>query len=197
MDRKRGSPKGSPKGSLTGSLRGSPKSSPSGTPTGTPRVYTPRGDGAQSPPLPKRPRSLKEKKKQLGWDLPTLQIPQAQAQAQSPRYFYNPNAVPYVAGVNIPQSAVSTNPSLNNPYLYPRKASQFMFNQFNGLRDFTMGTAKAGLGIGEKSAFWIYNKVSSWSKKWFTHIFLSLVILIYTIGGAVMFVAIEGKLKKK
>ncbi|XP_049860367.1 uncharacterized protein LOC126354639 isoform X3 [Schistocerca gregaria] len=43
--------------------------------------------------------------------------------------------------------------------LYPTKASEFMFKQFAGFKDFTMNTAKSGLSVGEKVAFWLYNKV--------------------------------------
>lgn len=44
--------------------------------------------------------------------------------------------------------------------LYPTKASEFMFKQFEGFKDFTMNTAKSGLSVGEKIAFWLYNKVN-------------------------------------
>lgn len=39
--------------------------------------------------------------------------------------------------------------------IYDKKASGFMFTQFRGIKDFT----KAGLSVGEKSAFWLYEKV--------------------------------------
>lgn len=133
---------------------------------------------ANTPPeVPARTTGI-QKKKQLGFVLPTLHIP--------PPYPQTPEqSLPRSANT---QSALSSLPS-ENDYRYPRKASEFMFSQFNGIKDFT----KSGLGIGEKSAFWLYNKVSSWSKQWFTHIFLSVVIVLYTVGGAAMFVAIEGK----
>lgn len=86
----------------------------------------------------------------------------------------------------------------NNPqefpfHMYPTKAGDFMFKQFSGFKDFTFNTAKSGMSFGEKILFWMYNKVSSLSKQWFTHIFLFLVILLYSVGGAFLFVAIEGK----
>jgi len=67
--------------------------------------------------------------------------------------------------------------------VYPNKASEFMFKQFEGFKDFTMNTAKSGLSVGEKTAFWMYGKVRSWSRKWFTHIFLFLVVLAYSVIG--------------
>lgn len=101
---------------------------------------------------------------------------------------------PYAVNITIPPQTAQTLAGTPNPYLYHRKASHFMFTQFNGIRDFTMSTAKSGLGIGEKCSFWLYNKLSSWSKKWFTHMFLSIVLVIYTVGGAVLFIYIEGEL---
>lgn len=84
-----------------------------------------------------------------------------------------------------------------NPFasMYPTKAGEFMFKQFSGVRDFTMNTAKSGLSVGEKSAFWLYNKISNLSRKWFTHMFLFLVVLCYSLAGAFMFATIEGELK--
>ncbi|XP_034254918.1 TWiK family of potassium channels protein 18 isoform X2 [Thrips palmi] len=76
--------------------------------------------------------------------------------------------------------------------VYPTKASEFMFKQFAGFKDFTMNTAKIGLSHGEKTAFWLHGKVSSWSRRWFTHIFLFLVVFAYSLLGALLFVAIEG-----
>ena len=67
--------------------------------------------------------------------------------------------------------------------VYPNKASEFMFKQFEGFKDFTMNTAKSGLSAGEKTAFWMYGKVRTWSRKWFTHIFLFLVVMAYSIIG--------------
>lgn len=76
--------------------------------------------------------------------------------------------------------------------VYPTKAGEFMFKQFAGFKDFTMNTAKIGLSHGEKTAFWLHGKVSSWSRRWFTHIFLFLVVFAYSMLGALIFVAIEG-----
>jgi hypothetical protein len=67
--------------------------------------------------------------------------------------------------------------------VYPNKASEFMFKQFEGFKDFTMNTAKSGLSVGEKTAFWLYGKVRAWSRNWFTHMFLFLVVLSYSVIG--------------
>lgn len=77
-------------------------------------------------------------------------------------------------------------------YMYPQKASEFMFKQFEGFRDFTMNTAKSGLSFGEKYSFWLFNKISKWSRNWFTHLFLTFVVLLYSLAGAFIFVHIEG-----
>ncbi|KAK0087924.1 hypothetical protein PV325_013700 [Microctonus aethiopoides] len=74
-----------------------------------------------------------------------------------------------------------------NP-LYANRASEFVFAQFKGIKDF----GKSGMSMGESSAFWLYEKVSSWSKRWFTHIFLFVVVLLYSIAGAWIFVYLEG-----
>ncbi|XP_015594221.1 TWiK family of potassium channels protein 18 isoform X3 [Cephus cinctus] len=84
----------------------------------------------------------------------------------------------------IPLTPVSGQPHM----MYANKASGFMFAQLKGLRNFT----KSGLSVGEKCAFWLYEKVSSWSKKWFTHIFLFFIVLLYSIAGAMIFIAVEG-----
>ncbi|XP_063239872.1 uncharacterized protein LOC134540833 [Bacillus rossius redtenbacheri] len=91
-----------------------------------------------------------------------------------------------------PGGLPSGHPGAGMLQLYPTKAGEFMFKRFEGFRDFTMNTAKSGLSHGEKTAFWLYNKVRSWSKKWFTHIFLFLVVLTYSLVGAVIFIAVEG-----
>lgn len=75
--------------------------------------------------------------------------------------------------------------------LYFRK--QFGFNldhQLHEIKDFT----KAGLGVGEKCAFWFANKIKKWSRRWFTHMFLTIILVLYTVGGAFLFEHIEGKL---
>lgn len=119
------------------------------------------------------------KRRPSNFKRPTLIIPPPQTPTS-----------PYTANIILPMTAGTP----QNPHMYSRKASEFMFSQFNGIRDFTVSTAKSGLGIGEKCSFWLYNKVSSWSKKWFTHFFLTIVLVIYTVGGALLFVYVEGKI---
>lgn len=82
-----------------------------------------------------------------------------------------------------------------NPFvhMYHNKASEFMFKQFEGFKDFTMNTAKSGLSAGERSAFWCVNKLKILSKRWFTHLFLTLCLALYSVMGAAMFYALEGK----
>ncbi|CAH2059406.1 unnamed protein product, partial [Iphiclides podalirius] len=82
-----------------------------------------------------------------------------------------------------------------NPFMhmYHTKASEFMFKQFEGVKDFTMSTAKSSLSVGEKFAFWFYSKLKWLSKKWFTHLFLSLCLLAYSILGAGIFATLEGE----
>lgn len=80
-----------------------------------------------------------------------------------------------------------------NSDIHGESAGHFMFKQLEGFKDFTFASAKSGLNIGEKSAFYIYEKFSKWSRQWFTHCFLFLVILLYSIAGAYIFMAIEGK----
>lgn len=60
-----------------------------------------------------------------------------------------------------------------------------------------MSTAKSGLSVGEKFAFWAYGKIRTWSRNWFTHIFLLVVVAVYSMAGAAMFVAVEGAAEKR
>lgn len=142
---------------------------------------TPPAQGAPRT-VPQTPGVNKGKAKQDA-KRPTLIIPPPQTPTS-----------PYSMNITMPPQTAHTIPGTpHNPYMYHRKASEFMFSQFNGIRDFTMATAKSGLGIGEKCSFWLYNKLSSWSKQWFTHMFLTIVLVIYTVGGAVLFQYIEGE----
>lgn len=82
-------------------------------------------------------------------------------------------------------------PNWPNPFvqqLYAQRAGDFVFKQFEGLNRFT----KSGLSVGEKSVVWMYAKFRSWSRKWFTHCFLFIVVLLYSIAGALIFMALEG-----
>lgn len=84
-------------------------------------------------------------------------------------------------------------PYYMNPFnANPGKAGELLYKQFEGFRDFTMASAKSGLNVGERFAFYIYEKFSKWSRKWFTHFFLFIVIFLYSLAGAFIFVAVEG-----
>lgn len=82
-------------------------------------------------------------------------------------------------------------PNWPNPFLqqlYAQKAGDFVCKQFEGLQSFTKG----GLSVGEKSAVWLYAKFRKWSRNWFTHCFLFIVVLLYSIAGALVFMTLEG-----
>ncbi|XP_024892020.1 uncharacterized protein LOC112467567 [Temnothorax curvispinosus] len=57
----------------------------------------------------------------------------------------------------LPMTPISGQPQV----FYSNRASEFVFTQFKGIKDFT----KSGLSVGEKSAFWLYEKVSGCRKK--------------------------------
>lgn len=81
-------------------------------------------------------------------------------------------------------------PAAVNPFNseYTQKAGNFLNNGIEGIVDFT----KSGLSFGERFTLGLYDKISKWSKKWFTHVFLLLVIVLYSVLGALSFQAIEG-----
>ncbi|KAL5287470.1 hypothetical protein ACFFRR_008394 [Megaselia abdita] len=76
-------------------------------------------------------------------------------------------------------------PAYANPF---GRTGEFMSKGFDGFMDFT----KTGMSFGERFTYGLYNKIYKWSRKWFTHIFLFLVIVLYTFGGALIFQSIEG-----
>lgn len=127
-----------------------------------------------SPGLDARTPSTPSAEKKVGFKRPTLIIPPPQGSVNSPRVL-----------LSVPVEDPGNN--------YGRKTSQFMFDHINQLRDLGLSTAKTSLGFGEKFAYWLYNKVKVLSKKWFTHCFLTIVLIIYTIGGAISFKTIEGE----
>lgn len=120
------------------------------------------------------PKSLTPSGKKVGFAKarPTLIIPPPQNRKYPPQQFTS------VSGISGP-----------TPNAYQRKQSAFYFDQFQNLKGFT----KSGLGLGEKCAFWLFHKVRSWSRKWFTHMFLTVVLILYTVGGALVFEFVEGK----
>lgn len=115
----------------------------------------------------------------------TLVMPQASFPLQDPSTLSFPiQPSPYVLSAN--PSSIHT--GWPNPFLQHMMTGDFVSKQFEGLNKFT----KSGLSLGEKSVVWIYSKFRRWSQKWFTHIFLFLVVLLYTVAGAFIFRAIEG-----
>ncbi|XP_056634999.1 TWiK family of potassium channels protein 18 isoform X2 [Diorhabda sublineata] len=120
--------------------------------------------------------------KKVGFARPTLIIPPPQSQ-------YHPQYVAYTPG-GISTHSLHSHHSHGIPAYgnYGRKASLFVMNQFDGIK----GIAKSGLGFGERCSYWCYGKIVVWSRKWFTHCFLSIVLGVYTVGGALLFMYIEG-----
>lgn len=129
----------------------------------------------------------------------TIQIPPP-GQTNFHNFYNNPAISPYLStshtnpsqfGGGPPQWPPSTpymNPFTPTPYTPNAGEISSMFKQFEGLKDWTI----SGLNKGEKSAFYIYEKFGTWSRKWFTHIFLITVVLLYSIIGAFIFNYIEG-----
>lgn len=123
----------------------------------------------------------------------------------SPAHYFQQFQQPVGVIPTTPGSRISVAQDPNQPQgppdypdyysMYPAKAGEFMFKQFEGFRDFTYNTAKSGLGVGEKSVFWLYTKITKWSRNWFTHIFLFLMLFLYSVAGAALFIAVEGKRK--
>ncbi|XP_060527836.1 TWiK family of potassium channels protein 7-like [Cylas formicarius] len=60
---------------------------------------------------------------------------------------------------------------------YGRRASQFI--------------------AGHIKSYKVYRKIARLSRKWFTHIFLCVVLLLYTAGGAIAFLTVEGRNESK
>uniref|UniRef100_A0A1B6DG40 Potassium channel domain-containing protein n=1 Tax=Clastoptera arizonana TaxID=38151 RepID=A0A1B6DG40_9HEMI len=155
--------------------------------------------GSRPPPptflsyLPPKPRP------HITLKIPNQGIPTVNYPGRPMTYYYGS---PVVTIPLTPTTGLPSNVALNGPQFgviqaYPNKASEFMFKQFEGFRDFTMTTAKSGLSVGEKFAFWMYGKIRTWSRKWFTHFFLLAVVAAYSMAGAALFMAVEGVAEKK
>ncbi|CRL08506.1 CLUMA_CG021285, isoform B [Clunio marinus] len=124
----------------------------------------------------------------------TLRIPEQNAyqenilqenQQQQPR----PHS-PFIMSATTSGVPSQGQPNWPNPIvqqLYSQRAGDFVFRQFEGLNRFTKG----GLSVGEKSVVYIYAKFRAWSRNWFTHIFLFIVVLLYSIAGSLIFMALE------
>jgi hypothetical protein len=139
-------------------------------------------------------------KKRLSRPKITLQIPEATSPVTAKPATATPfTFVPPKHRGRVPMTPVSIISDPQNPYynpfvnMYQNKASEFMFKRFEGFRDFTMNTAKSGLSAGEKSAFWFVNKLKLLSKRWFTHFFLTICLVLYSVVGAAVFMALEGE----
>ncbi|XP_030558711.1 potassium channel subfamily K member 4 isoform X2 [Drosophila novamexicana] len=74
-------------------------------------------------------------------------------------------------------------PPVNNPF----GAGNFMTKGYEGFLDLT----KSGMSFGEKFTYAMYNKFSKWSRQWFTHMFLLIVLALYSVGGALLFRTVE------
>ncbi|XP_043526652.1 uncharacterized protein LOC122537511 [Frieseomelitta varia] len=80
--------------------------------------------------------------------------PRLKIQLPLPGQFYPQSGMGYVSTpygqTPMPMTPVSGQPQV----IYSNKASEFVFSQFKGIKDLT----KSGLSVGEKSAFWLYEK---------------------------------------
>jgi len=78
------------------------------------------------------------------------------------------------------------------PMANPFGSGNFMTKGYEGFLDLT----KSGMSFGEKFTFGMYNKLSNWSRRWFTHIFLLLILALYNAGGALLFMYIESEFEE-
>ncbi|ALC41106.1 maker41 [Drosophila busckii] len=93
---------------------------------------------------------------------------------------------PYTAQTNYTAGGASGGPYWP-PVANPFGPSNFMAKGYEGFLDLT----KSGMSFGEKFTFGLYSKFSNWSKRWFTHIFLIVVLALYSVAGAVLFRTVE------
>lgn len=123
----------------------------------------------------------------------TLMIPEQNAYQENLNAI-QPQPSPFVMSAHTAGNSSVNQPNWPNPILqqlYAQRAGDFVCKQFEGLNRFTKG----GLSIGEKSVVWLYAKFRAWSRNWFTHCFLFIIMGLYTVGGAFLFEHIEGKKK--
>jgi hypothetical protein len=126
--------------------------------------------------------------KSINRDRPKVSItlPQYNAQFSQPSPYLSPYVVTNLSGSGTPVQLDWT--QVLSHQFQPHKARELFFKQLDDFK----GLAKTGLSFGEKTAFWIYNRFSVWSKKWFTHLFLIIVMALYSLIGGIIFMNIEG-----
>ncbi|EDW72563.2 uncharacterized protein Dwil_GK20970 [Drosophila willistoni] len=99
---------------------------------------------------------------------------------------------PYTAQTNYTSSQQQNQGPYWPPVANPFGSGNFMTKGYEGFLDLT----KSGMSFGEKFTYGLYNKFSTWSKRWFTHMFLLFVLGLYSVGGALIFQTIEGRTGK-
>lgn len=151
----------------------------------------PATDSPQSPPKRKLSRP-KLKIPQINLpNIPSMpNVPNMPNMANFKLFKYSDIQFPVPAGCAIPIG--NANGPLGIFQFPPTKAGEFMNKRYENFKDFTKSTAKSGLSFGEKALFWINARIRQLSRKWFTHIFLFLVVLLYSFVGALLFVTVEG-----
>ncbi|XP_069172634.1 potassium channel subfamily K member 18 isoform X2 [Procambarus clarkii] len=70
-------------------------------------------------------------------------------------------------------------------------ASQWVASQTSKTAKAAMDQAKSGLSLGEKFTLFAVEKISTFSRKGFTHVFMFLILAGYTALGALLFMALE------
>ncbi|EDX08010.1 GD11561 [Drosophila simulans] len=128
-------------------------------------------------PIPSTPPPSRRANRPPRINIHNLTSGSAMSQASMP-----PSAQPpYTAQTNFTGNGTQGPywPPMANPFGY----GNFMTKGYEGFLDIT----KSGLSFGEKMTFGMYK----WSRRWFTHIFLILILALYNIGGAVVFRTIE------
>lgn len=131
-------------------------------------------------PIPSTPPPSRRANRPPRINIHNLTSGSAMSQASMP-----PSAQPpYTAQTNFTGNGTQGPywPPMANPFGY----GNFMTKGYEGFLDIT----KSGLSFGEKMTFGMYK----WSRRWFTHIFLILILALYNIGGAVVFRTIEGEI---
>lgn len=132
----------------------------------------------------------------------TVNRPRIKVQIPSPNpqgIYFGPRS-PYLNTGQQSQGNNGTPQWPSSPYVNPfsrnnkdsMNAGEFIFKQFSGFKDFTVDWTKSGLNHGEKSVFYLYDTISRWSRKWFTHIFLMTIVFLYSVLGAYIFIQVEG-----